>query len=717
MANPFESASWFQVAGLRPRLKPHVRVRRHRYRGRLWYVLDDGAAGKAHRIASGAYRFVGRLDGKHSVTELWERLIGELGEEAPTQDDVIASLGQLHAADLLASDTLPDTVELARRQKKQRWQLWMQNLRSPMSLRVPLVDPEHFLNRSMARVAPLFGPLGAVLWLLAVVPALFIVGANWQELTGNLADKVLAADNLLIMAICYPFVKTVHELGHGYAAKKRGCEVREMGIMLLVLFPVPYVDASAASALQSKWHRAFIGAAGIIAELFLAAIACFVWALLEPGIARAIAYNVMLIAGISTVIVNGNPLLRFDGYYVLADVLEIPNLGTRANQYWGYLVDRYIFGTHGMAEFEATPGEKRWFLIYGPAAFIMRMVVLLGIALLIGQRFFILGVLLAIWTVVTGIGLPLWKAYAHVFTAPVLNRNRRQAKRLTLAGTAAILLLLFVVPAPHHIYAQGVVWLPERAHVRAQTDGTITHVSAQPGAMVEAGTMLLQAQAPELSTEAARLSWRLRELQAEADQEFGGDQVKRELSRLAYRQTEAQLAVARERLRELRVDARTSGRFALAGVSAADLPGRHVRKGELIGYVTPAMAEVARIAVPQDDIDLVRQQLRSVRFRIAAIPGRQYAGRVVRAIPGGTHELPAAALAQSHGGTIPLDPTDPEGLRTLNRVFLFDIALPAELQQVPFGTRVHARLKLAWEPIGWQVARRLRQLLLSRFDA
>lgn len=717
MASPFESASWFQVARLRPRLKSHVRVRRHRYRGRISYVLDDGAAGKAHRLPSGAYLFVARLDGSVTVEKLWDALVGELGEDAPSQDDVIAALGQLHGSDLLSTDVLPDTGEMLKRQKKQRRQLWFQNLKSPMSFRIPLVDPNDFLNRTMPRMRFLFGPAGALLWLGVMIPALLIVGKHWNELTHNLADRVLAADNLLVMALCYPVVKIVHELGHGYAAKANGREVREMGIMLLVLFPVPYVDASAASALTSKWQRALIGAAGMIAELFVAGLAAFAWLVLEPGVARAVAYNVMLIAGISTVLVNGNPLLRFDGYYILADLIEIPNLGSRSNRYWGHLVDRHIFRTHGTKPFEATPGEKRWFLFYAPAAFVARMVMLIGIALLIAQKFFILGVLIALWSVWTGIGLPLWKMYSHVFTSPQLHRNRGFAVRMTLGATAVLALILFVIPAPHHVNAQGVVWLPEQAHVRAGANGRITRIVATEGEEVRVGDLLIETSQPALETEVGRLGWRLRELQAQADADLAGDLVRRQISQLAITETEQQLAVQRGRLADLRLTAGTQGRFVLATAAAVDLPGRHVRQGELIGYVTPGQAEVARIVVPQDDVDLVRRSLRRVRFRIMALPGATFTGPVVREVPGGTRELPSEALAQANGGPVPVDPTDPTGRRALNRVFLFDVALPDELRQVPFGTRVHVRFQLGWEPLGWQVGRRIRQLFLSHFNA
>ena len=717
MANPFLSASWFNVAHLKPRLRGHVRVRRHRYRGAIWYVLDDGAAGRVHRFPKGAYLLIGRLDGERTVEALWNRLVDELGEEAPTQDDVIAALGQLHGADLLSSDVAPDTAELFVRRKKQRRQIWLQNLKSPMSLRFPLVDPENFLTRTLPWVRPLFSWGGALLWLGIVIPALVLAGRHWDELTGNLADRVFAADNLLLMALVYPLVKVIHELGHGYAAKAYGRDVREMGVMMLVMFPVPYVDASGASALGVKWQRALVGAAGMIAELFVAALAMFAWTLLEPGVGRAALFNVMLIAGISTVLVNGNPLLRFDGYYILSDLTEIPNLGARANKYWAHLVDRHLFRTYSTKPFEGTPGEKRWFFAYAPLAFVARMAMMLGIALMVAERFFVIGVLIALWTIWTGIGLPVWKMIAHVFTSPQLHRNRRRAVRLTLGTAGALLVALFVIPAPHHATTQGVVWLPEEAHVRAGSDGTIVRIAAAEGAEVRAGELLVEASHPILATEVERLGGRLRELQAEADAELRGDRVQREVSTLELNEAQQELAIQQQRLGELRVPARTDGRFVLAAAPAADLPGRYVRKGELIGYVTPGEAEVARIAVAQDDIALVREHMHGLKFRLANMPGRTFEGEIVRAVPGGTHELPSPALAASNGGLFPLDPRDTEGKTTLGRVFLFDVALPEELRQVPFGTRVHVRFQLDWEPLGWQLTRRVRQLLLARFDA
>src|SRR5690606_28254821 len=220
-----------------------------------------------------------------------------------------------------------------------------------------------------------------------------------------------------------------------------------------------------------------------------------------------------------------------------------------------------------------------------------------------------------------------------------------------------------------------------------------------------------------LQADAQRLRGRLRELQAEADAELRGDRVQREVTTLELREVQTEFALQSQRLGDLRVPARTTGTFVLAAAPAGDLPGRYFKKGELIGYVTPGRAEVARIAVSQDDIALVRNHLNGLEFRLAHRPGDTFEGEIARAVPGATNKLPSPALASGNGGIFPLDPADSSGQTVLGSVFLFDIALPEELRRVPFGTRVHVRFQLDWEPLGWQVARRLRQMLLARFDA
>src|SRR5207248_5936304 len=135
------------------------------------------------------------------------------------------------------------------------------------------------------------------------------------------------------------------------------------------------VEASAATTFRSKYRRAMVGAAGMAAELFVAALAFYAWLLIEPGVARAVLFNVMLIAGVSTLIFNGNPLLRYDAYYILADLVEIPNLAARSSRYWGYLIERYVLAIRDAEMPEASRSERVWFFCYGLAATLYRIFV------------------------------------------------------------------------------------------------------------------------------------------------------------------------------------------------------------------------------------------------------------------------------------------------------------------------------------------------------
>ena len=311
-AEPFLSASWYRVRHLRLRLREDALVRLHRYRGAPWYAVTDPLAGKVHRLAPPAWALVAAMDGTRTVDAVWTEISAIQGEAALGQDQVITLLGQLHAADLLQGDTAPDTHELFERHAKQARQRLLQNVLNPMAVRFRLWNPDRFLTRLLPWVGPLFGRWGLVLWLVLMLPALELVAQHWGELTANLTDHVLAEGNLALLAVLLPAIKLLHELGHGFAVRRRGGAVHDMGIMFLVLLPLPYVDASASAGFRSRWDRVAVGAAGMMVEMAIAALATFVWVAIEPGFARAVAFNVMLAAGITTLLFNANPLLRYE---------------------------------------------------------------------------------------------------------------------------------------------------------------------------------------------------------------------------------------------------------------------------------------------------------------------------------------------------------------------------------------------------------------------
>ncbi len=708
------STIWYRVAKLTPRLRPHIKVHRHRYRGQPWYVLYDHATGRIHRFTPAAWMLIGQLDGTRTVDEVWQSIAETHEAEAPSQDEVIQLLSRLHQNDLIQYRSSPDIAELLERYNRQSRQLLKQNLTNPVGFRVPLWDPDRFLTRTLPWVRPLTGWWGLVLWALVVLAGLATFAVNWDRFTHNLGDQLLSFHNIVIMLLAYPVIKAVHELAHGYIAKSRGGEIRETGIMFLVFFPVPYVDASSAGAFANKWDRAAVAAGGILAETFVAAVAMMVWASVEPGVISAVAWNMVLIGGISTVLFNGNPLLKFDGYYVFSDLIESPNLGPRANKYWGWLVQRYVFGARQIKPDPATPGEKAWFLLYAPASYIYRLIIMFGIALYVSAHAFILGVLIALWAIFNSIVKPIAKNLRHVVTAPKLRKVRRRAVGLTFGAIAVAVGLAALVPLPLRTDSQGVIWLPEEAHVRARTSGFIAAVPVPEGSAVDPATPLALLEEPTLAARLTALEWRAEEFRRRLAALSVTDRAEAEIARLQLADALAELDRERARAEALTIRAPVAGRFEPA-LPPDSLIGRHVTEGEVIGLILPPRAERVRVAVAQDDNVLVRDRLTGVELKLAGHLEDRHTVTLLREVPSALNLLPSPALAQSAGGRFLTDPGDPEGLRVLEPLFLYDLALPETLADAAFGTRVTVRFEHGHEPAAAQVWRRARQLLLRQF--
>lgn len=712
---PFLSTSWYRVASLCPRMRPHCKFYRHRYRGKVWHVIQDDVTGRIFRLSPASFIVVGLMDGIRTVDAIWMEACRHIGSEAPSQDEVIALLAQLNAANLLQTEIPPDTAGLLTQKRRSRRQQWLQGVLNLLSVRIPLCDPDRFLERTTRSVQWIFGRAGAALWLLVVLPAIVLAIEHGEELAAGLPGGILTSHNTVVMGACFLVLKLLHELGHSYAVKARGGAVHELGIMLLVLAPVPYVDASAASAFPDKRHRVLVGAAGMIVEVFCASIALFIWLLVESGLVKTIAYDVMLIAGISTVVFNINPLLRLDGYYMLSDALEIPNLAQRASAYWTHLVDKYVLKLEDVAEFEADAGERSWLLAYAPLSFFYRVFVLLAIAMVVASEYLFVGVVLALWAVALGLLLPLAKAGSAALFSPKYAHKRTRAVAIASTGSLLATGVLLLVPLPCYTTTEGVVWLPESAIVRAGINGFVTRISTEPGRHVSAGEPLIVTSDPGLAAEIRHRSARVAELEARLTAERVRDRARAQI-------TEHELRLARTELDHVQMlDERSTARSRSDGtfvpLRPTDLPGRYMREGQELGYVLPANSNIIRAIVSQDDFELVQSRLSQIRVKFARNLAAAVDARIVRQVPGGHTELPSSALGEEGGGAWPVDPRDPHGRRLALRVFEIDLEVDAQATAgSAFGSRAYVRFEHYWEPLGTQAWRRFRQLFLARLS-
>jgi putative peptide zinc metalloprotease protein len=274
--------------------------------------------------------------------------------------------------------------------------------------------------------------------------------------------------------------------------------------------------------------------------------------------------------------------------------------------------------------------------------------------------------------------------------------------------------LLFGAPVPWRTRAEGVVWLPEESYVRAGTEGFITDIVARPGAVVDRDDVLIQCRDPVLASRVVVLKSRLAELRARHAAEMTHDLVKAQVVREELRYVEEDLALTEQRARELVIRSKTRGTFVLP--KAPDLPGRFVKHGEVLGHVVDLSTITVRMVVPQEDVDLIRNANEGVELRLAERPGETIPASVERLVPQATEQLPSKALGSEGGGRFAVDPRDPEGLKTIARLFQIDLQVPAQYRVVNVGGRVLVRFDHGWRPLGSQWYRQLRQLFLSRLN-
>lgn len=716
MSGSFHSGEWYRIALATPMLRREVSVLRHLYLGRPWYVLADDTSGKVHRLTPAAHAIVGRLDGRNTLDRIWRDVVAQLGTDAPGQDDIVQLMAQLHQADLLAPETRPLLEELAERRDRHRRSKLLRMVMNPLSATLPLLDPDRLLRWLAAVLAPVPRALtwGAAFGL--ILAGLLLLPSQMAALRDRGLDGLLDLENLLLIALIYPVAKALHELAHGVAIRTRGGPVHEAGLIFVAFYPIPYVEATAAQAFVSKWDRAAVAAAGVVTELCLASVALFVFAAAEPGVVKSLAWNTVLIAGMSTLLVNGNPLMKFDGYWVLTDLIEIPNLATRGAAWWGQVTRRKLLGTHEPDPLPVLSWERVWFALYPPLAFVYRLGVSLSIALFVAGTYRSIGMILAAWSLALMVVWPIAKlAHQGLTDGRIRQAGGRAALGAGLALAASVAAL--AVPLPYFSVGQGVVWLPYTAQVRADSPGTVAAVHVVNGAQVAVGDPLVTLDAPDLSADFARVSAQVRRIRAERAAAGVADRAALVELSAALRRAEQEQDAAAARVASLTIRAGVAGRVDMPDIG--DSLGQRLQQGALLGHILPDAAPLVRAAVRQEEIDLVRSDLRGIGLRLADRMGDTRPAHLVRETPAGRDVLPSAVLALDGGGVFAATEASDGTLHTPERLFLVDLAPDAlpDAQPMPYGMRVFVRYEFTPTPLAVRLGRAVRRSFLSLLAA
>ena len=702
---------WYRVAALKPRLRANIRVQRQRYRGDDWYLLIDDASERVVRIGADAYAFIGRCDGQRTAQGVWDFLAGEAGESLPAQDGLLRLMMRLQESGLLSFDRRPDVGSVFERRRKRERRQRIGEL-NPLFFRVRLGDPSALLRRLAPLGRLLFGAAGLWLWCAALALAAVAAVLQIDPLAAHASELSRGTRLLWLTWLIYPPVKLIHELAHGLAVRRWGGEAREWGVSLLVLMPVPWVDVSAANGFRRGHQRLVVSAAGILAELALAAVALLVWSMVEAGVVRDAAMVVMLVAAVSTLLVTGNPLLRFDGYYVLVDLFDLPNLAPRSRRWWQQGLRRRLLGLDPADALFPARGESAWLFAYQPLSWLYRLGLCTGIVLWLGNRTPLFAYVAAAWFGWTLLAKPTVDLFKALLDDRLPEANRMRARLLAVVLAVVLPVGLFAVPVPDVTVAQGIVWLPDDARLRADVEGFIEPLSRRDGDRVQAGDVVARLRNDQLLTRREELAREIEGLEIEWFRQLRADPARAAITDQRMRASRHEATRIDEQIAALTVRAARTGRLVIP--QQADLPGRFLPRGEVFGMVFDGQPSRVRVALPNAEATLL-EDLEGVEVRLADAPGSAVTAELLGQVPAAGMRLPSAALGNAAGGDMVVDPADADGLATLQAVVWVDLRLPVDVSAFS-GGRAAVRFEHSPASIASQAWRQLRQLLLGHFD-
>lgn len=500
---------------LRIRLRPDLTIDAHRYEGRTFYVVKDPVSLRYYRLKDNEHFLLQFLDGKHTLEEAQKAYERQFRPERLRLEDLEGFAQQLLTAGLAMSESPKAGKQLFDRRVKRRRRELLQTVSNILYIKIPIFDPEWVLQWMLRFLGWIFSLWFFALSVALVGAAVLLVLTHFETFRARLPSlhEYFTFKNVFYVYCALAVVKIIHEFGHGLSCKRFGGEVHEMGALLMCLSPALYCNVSDAWILPNKWHRIIISAAGIYVELVIAAIATFVWwnTPTQPFI-NNVALNLMILCSVSTVVFNANPLMRFDGYYVLADWLEIPNLREKANRYLQNLVLDKCLGVEVPPEEYMELGRKVLFLVYAVVSYVYRWVVTFSILYLFYTflRPYKLEVIGNFLTLAAILSMTVWPAYR---LGKAIHRRGRlpDMKRLRVvlssAVLLAVLLFLVLVPVPmSRIRGLALVQAHPDAssQITLKRSAVLEQLKVSPGEHVHKGMVLAVFRDPDLEEKLAK---------------------------------------------------------------------------------------------------------------------------------------------------------------------------------------------------------------------
>jgi putative peptide zinc metalloprotease protein len=503
------------------RKRPDLVARRQHYLGRAYWVVKDPVGLSYYRFQEEEYAILQMFDGQTSLDEIKERFEADFPPQKITLEELQQFLGMLHRSGLVVADVPGQGHQLRKRRDEKKRKMLLAAVSNILCIRFKGFDPERFLNWLYPHVRWFFTPVAAVLFVLLALSALTLVTVEFEVFRSKLPEfhQFFNVHNAFLLALVLGVTKVFHEFGHGLTCKHFGGECHEMGIMVLVLTPCLYCNVSDSWMLPSKWARAAIGAAGIIVEVTLASVCTFLWWFSQPGLFHNLCLNVMFVSSVTTIIFNANPLLRYDGYYILADLTEIPNLRQKATTILSRKLGQWCLGLKPPEDPFLPQRNQLFFALYSIAAAGYRWVVALSICWFLYKLFQsyhlkFVGDIVVIMSLYGLFGMPLWQLGKFFYIPGRIDQVKKPHLYTTLSLlTVAILAFLFL-PLPYSIICPLEIQARDADSVYVEVPGELVVRNVKDGDQVAQGQALARLKDIDLDLQIEKLKGSLAENQA-----------------------------------------------------------------------------------------------------------------------------------------------------------------------------------------------------------
>ena len=735
------------------RMRPDLSSKRQRYHSRSYWVVKEPVGLNYFRFHEEEYAILCMLDGQSSLEDIKERFETEFTPQKITFPDLQQFVGMLHRSGLVISEATGQGKQLRKRRDEKKKKELFGKLSNVLAIRFRGIDPEWFLAKTYSYVAWFFHPLTMMFCVMLALSALSLVAVEFETFRARLPTfhEFFGPHNWIYLGATMAGVKVLHEFGHAYSCKHFGGECHEIGAMLLVFTPCLYANVSDSWMLPNKYHRAFIGAAGIYMEAILASIATFIWWFSEPGLLNYLALSVMFICSVSTILFNGNPLLRFDGYYILMDLLEIPNLRQKATE----VMKRFMLETClGIEQQENPflPQERRWmFGMFTIASVLYRWIVVFSIMYFLNKilepyGLKVLGQMVAVAGLFGLLVQPMWKLGKFFLAPGSMSKVKKPRLIATVAVIVGVIIGVLGVPLPFHVNCTFEVSPLGAESVFPGVTGRLQEVAVKPGDAVVAGeTVLARMDNIDLLLGVTTLEGELAQLKEQRRslnrQHFTDDRVGMQIGPVdaMIAAVTKQLADEREKLARLKIIAPVSGTVFPPHVKAQTdsrdgrLPGWSgspfyaknlgavLQEADQICQIGDANEFEAVLVIDQSDVDLLEQYKKRsdddryppVEMKLDAYRWTTRKGQIEK-LASAPMKVTPVSLASQGGGELSTK-TDSDGkLVPISTSYQARVPLDNRDGLLRVGLTGQARVYSGWQPLGRRLYRYLARTF--RFD-